>query len=190
MVAIFGLLAGMLPALAAVPYVRDILRMKTKPHRASFLIWAILGAIAFFSQLAEGAAWSLLLPVADTLAVSVIFALSIKYGVGGFNKKDRAGLVLAGLGLFLWYITNEPLYALAITIGIDAVATVLTVLKTYESPHSETFSSWLLATMGGFFAIFAVGGLEPELLVYPIYIFLANGSVGVMILFRQNKVSS
>jgi hypothetical protein len=185
---LFGFLAGILPALAAIPYVRDILKLKTKPHRASFLIWAVLGAIAFFSQLAEGATWSLFLPAADTLAVLVIFALSIKHGVGGFNKKDKVALVLAAIGLLLWYVTDEPLFALGITIGVDAIATVLTIHKTYQSPHSETFSAWFLATMGGFFAIFAVGSLSWELLVYPVYIFIANGSVNIVILLRKNKV--
>ena len=188
MLQFFGFLAGLLPLLAAVPYVRDILKGKTKPHRGSFLIWMVLGLIAAFSQLAEGATWSLLLPVADTLAVMVIFALSFKHGTGGLNKRDTTALALAGIGLLLWYFTKQPLVALLITIGIDAIATVLTLIKTYADPHSETFSSWLLASLGGLFAALAVGEWSFALLVYPIYIFIANGAVNAVMLLRQGKV--
>lgn len=190
MLQFFGLLSGILPMLGVIPYDRDIFRHKTKPHRGSFLIWSVLGGIAFFTQLAKGATWSLFLPGADTLATLSIFVLSIWYGTGGLNKRDVSGLLLAALGLMLWYFTKQPLTALVIAICVDAVGTVLTVIKTWEDPHSETFSSWLLAALGGLLAAFAVGKLSFALLVYPIYIFIANGSVNVVILLRKDKIKS
>ena len=187
MLHVFGLLSGLLPLLGMFPYVRDILRHKTKPHRGSFLIWTVLGAIAFFSQLAKGATWSLFLPAADTVATCSIFGLSLWYGAGGLNKRDMGALLLAAVGLFLWYFTKQPLTALLVVIGVDAIGTVLTVIKTHREPHSETFSSWLLASLGGLFATLAVGKLSFALLVYPIYIFLANGAVDVTILLGRKS---
>ena len=186
----FGLLSGILPMIGVIPYDRDIFRHKTKPHRGSFLIWSILGGIAFFTQLAKGATWSLFLPGADTLATLSIFILSLWYGTGGLNKRDIAGLCVAGVGLVVWYCTKEPLTALFITVGVDAVGTVLTLIKTYQEPHSETFSSWLLAALGGLFAVFAVGKLSFALLLYPAYIFIANGAVNVVMLLRRGKVAA
>jgi hypothetical protein len=185
MLQIFGLLSGLLPLLAGYPYIRDVLKHKTKPHRGSFVIWTTLGAIAFFTQLAGGATWSLLLPAADTLVTAVIFVFSIRYGSGGINRRDISGLALAGVGLILWYFTKQPLVALLIAIGIDAIGTILTVLKTYDAPHTETFSSWLLAALGGLFAAAAVGKLSFALLVYPVYIFLANNAVNVAIIWGK-----
>lgn len=184
---VFGLLSGLLPLLGTAPYVRDILRHKTRPHRGSFLIWAILGAIAFFTQLASGATWSLFLPAADTLAVLIIFTLSIPYGMGGLSKQDVAGLAVAVCGLVLWYFTKQPLVALAITIGIDAVGSILTLIKTYAEPETETFSAWLLSTLGGLFAMLAVGKWSFWLLVYPAYILVANGAVTVTIVLRKRS---
>lgn len=187
MLALFGLLSGILPTLAAFPYVRDILKSKTKPHRTSFLIWAVLGVIAFITQLAKGATWSLLLPAGDTLAVLLIFILSFKHGIGGFSKTDKGALLLAGLGLILWYITKEPLTALLITIFVDAIGTFITFKKTIQEPHTETFSSWLLACLGGLFAALAVGRISFSLLVYPVYIFLANGAVDAAIIIGKKS---
>jgi hypothetical protein len=188
MLQLFGFLSGLLPMLGVIPYDRDIFRRKTKPHRGSFLIWSILGAIAFFIQLAKGATWSLFLPAAETLATLSIFILALRYGTGGLNKRDIGALILAGVGLALWHFTRQPLTALLIVIGVDAIGTVLTIIKTYDEPHSETFSSWLLASLGGLFAVFAVGKVSFALLVYPIYIFVANGAVNVTILLRKGKV--
>lgn len=187
MLGFLGLISGVLPMLGVFPYVKDILKHQTKPHRGSFLIWVVLGSIAFFTQLAKGATWSLFLPASDTAATFIIFILALRYGVGGLNRRDIAGLALAGVGLILWYFTKDPLVALLIAIGVDAVGTVLTLIKTWEDPSSETFSSWLLAALGGGFAALAVGKLSFALLVYPIYIFIANGAVDAVILLKRQK---
>lgn len=180
---VFGFLAGLLPLVSAYPYIRDIFKRKTKPHRAAFLIWAVLGSIAFFTQLAKGATWSLLLPLGDTLSVICILLLSIRYGTGGLNKKDIGALTLAAIGLLLWYLTKQPLTALLITICVDAIGVVLTVHKSYQMPHEETSSAWLLACFGGGFAMLAVGRLSFSLLVYPAYIFMANMLIVLAIFF-------
>ena len=190
MLQFFGFLSGLLPMLGVIPYNRDILKLKTKPHRGSFLIWVVLGGIAFFSQLAKGATWSLFLPGADTLATLSIFMLSIRHGTGGLNKRDIGALLLAGVGLVLWYFTKQPMVALFMVIGVDTIGTILTVHKTYHDPESETFSSWLLAALGGLFAVVAVGKLSFALLTYPIYIFIANGAVNVTMLLRRGRIGS
>jgi len=184
MLQFFGFLSGLLPMIGVIPYDRDIFLHKTKPHRGSFFIWSILGGIAFFTQFAKGATWSLFLPGADTIATLSIFVLSIWYGTGGLNKRDIGALLFAITGLALWYFTKQPLAALFIAIGVDAIGTTLTVIKTWEDPHSETFSSWLLAALGGLFGALAVGRLSFALLAYPIYIFIANGLVNAVMLLR------
>ena len=188
--AIFGILSGVLPIIGAFPYIRDILRHKTKPHRTSFLIWAALDAIAFASQLAKGATWSLIMPAVCTIAVLTLFALSVQYGVGGFAKKEIAALLMAGIGLILWYFTKEPLVALLIVIGIDAIGMSLTILKTYAHPHTETFSTWLLFSIADLFAAAAVGHWTFSLLIYPLYLCVADAGVCVAILHRRDKVDA
>jgi hypothetical protein len=177
----FGLASGVLPLAAAIPYMRDIAHHKTKPHRVSFFIWSVLAAIAFFTQLAGGARWSLFLPAADGLVTLAIFMMALGYGEGGFTARDYAALVLAAVGLGLWYVTKQPVLALLIVILVDAIGAVLTLIKTYHDPTSETFSLWLLASLGGLCAALAVGQISFALLVYPLYIFVANGSVNVVI---------
>ena len=103
-----------------VPYIKDIFKNTTKPERASWLIWAILGLVIFFAQLAKGASNSLWFTGAQVLGDLTVFILAIKYGVGGLIKRDIIALFAAGLGLVLWYLTSEAAVALFIAIAIDA----------------------------------------------------------------------
>src|SRR3989338_3904179 len=183
-----GYLSGLAILLSFVPYIRDIFKGTTRPERASWLIWTILGAISFASQFAEGATWSLIMTGAQAVGDGFIFALAIKYVLGGFQRRDIAGLLAAGLGLALWGLTGNAAVALFIIIFIDGTGAVLTVLKTYEHPETETASAWVLTFLGGFFASAAVGRWDLVLLAFPVYVCLASISILLPIRFgRKHK---
>jgi hypothetical protein len=189
MLRIFGILSGLFPLLGALPYLRDTLDAKTKPHQASFLIWTLLGAIVFFSQLADGAKWSLIVPAEDTIGTLIVFILAVRGGGRmSFNRRDIIAIGLCALGLLLWYFTKRPVVALGITIAVDVIATSLTVHKTYLDPDSETFSAWFFSAIGGLFAALAVGKWSLALLLYPIYLVIGNGAVASAIALK-GKVS-
>lgn len=188
MLQIFGYISAILSILMIVPYIRDILLLKTKPERASWFIWTVLGFIAFFSQLAKGATDSLWLTGGQTLAVLIIVLLSIQYGVGGLTKRDIKALIAAGIGLIIWFITKEAAWALLIVIAIDSVGTLLTAIKSYEDPESETISTWIISGTSGIFGTLAVGTFHPILLAYPFYIVFANYLIVVMILLGRRKL--
>ncbi|MFA6017867.1 MAG: hypothetical protein WCT28_02725 [Patescibacteria group bacterium] len=192
MTALFGYISFILSILKTIPYARDIFLKKTKPERASWLIWTLLVWIAFFSQLAKGATDSLWLTAGVGITALLIFSLSLKFGVGGFTRRDVTALGIAGLGLVFWYITNEPIYALAIAIAIDAIGTLLTAIKSYEHPFEETLIAWITAIAIGIFGVLAVGSFEPFLLAYPVYITVANVTIVTCLIIgrhRQRKQS-
>ncbi|OGZ30308.1 MAG: hypothetical protein A2931_02075 [Candidatus Niyogibacteria bacterium RIFCSPLOWO2_01_FULL_45_48] len=170
----FGYLSGIFITCSFIPYVISIFRGQAKPERASWFIWSALGGIAFFSQLSKGARYSLWLPGIQTVGDISIFLFSIKYGMGGVSKRDKLALSIAGLGLILWYITQEAAIALFFAIFIDAIGAFLTILKSYEHPTTEPIIAWIFTMLGGFFAIFAVGGWNWTLLSFPVYTFVAN----------------
>lgn len=177
MLQVFGYLSGLFIALGFIPYIKDILRLKTKPQRATWIIYTILSSIAFFSQLAKGAGSSLWLTSIDTLAIIAIFLLSIKYGVGGFGKKDFFALFIASIGLIAWYYTREAAIALYIVIIIDAAGTYLTLDKTFKDPESETLIAWMLSAIAGIFSMLAVGSWNIILLSYPYSTSLDNSDL-------------
>jgi hypothetical protein len=187
MQAFFGYLTGVILVVGFIPYLIDILDHKTKPERASWLIWSVLGAVAFTSQTASGANWSLILPGIDTLIVLGIFLLSVRYGTGGLSQRDIIALTLASIGLAIWYFTKQPFLALLVTIGIDAAGAYLTVIKTYAEPETETLFAWIMAVLAGLTGALAVGAWNPSLLIYPLYIMVGNGAVAAAILLGSKK---
>jgi len=187
MLLLFGYLSGGFSIIAYLPYLRDIFKLKTKPERASWFIWSVLGSIAFFSQLAKGASNSLWLTGVQTFGVAFIFLISIKYGVGGFMRRDIIALICAGVGLVLWNITKNSATALYVVILIDAAGAILTVMKSYEDPASETMITWILSGTAGIWAAFAVGSFNIVLLSYPTYIAMANFAVAIAIVVGFQK---
>lgn len=187
MLEFLGVLSGIFSASGYIPYIRDILARKTKPERASWLIWTVLTVIAFFTQFTKGASYSLWLPALETCGLTIVLFLSIQFGVGGLQKRDLAALTVAMLGLLLWYFTKEATVALYITIGIDAIGTILTVQKAYEKPETETLSTWLLVAGAGILGMLAVGQWNIILLSYPFYIFLANGATASAMLLGEKR---
>lgn len=154
----------------------------------SWLIWSIMGLISFFSQFAKGASYSLIMTGAQTLGDLFIFFLALKYGLGGFLKRDKIAFAGIILSLILWYITKEAAVALFFIILIDGTGAVLTMIKTYEHPETETVSSWVLTLAGGLLSCIAVGGFNFVLLAFPFYIFLA--SLGVLTAIKLGREKS
>jgi hypothetical protein len=187
MLQFFGYISGLLSIIMVVPYIWDIFKKTTKPERASWLIWTVLMSIAFFSQLAKGATNSLWLTGGQCLAVLSVFLLSIKYGAGGLTKRDVKALIAAGMGLIIWFITKDAIYSLIIVIIIDAIGVYLTIIKAYKEPESETVSTWFISGTASIFGMLAVGSLNFVLLLYPLYLFLANYAV-IVAIFLGRKV--
>ncbi len=192
MLNLVGILAGFLALIQFVPYIRDILRRKTKPERASWVIWTALSGVIFASQAAKGGGASLWMSAAQGLGNLIILILAFKFGAGGFSRRDHTALALATIGLILWGVTKEPTVALVIAIAVDAIGATLTIIKAYHDPESETMSTWILSDLSGLFSALAVGEASFALLAYPIYVSIANtGVIGGMIIgkWRQRRTN-
>ena len=188
MLEILGYSSGILMMVSSVPYIRDIVKGKTKPERATWFIWSVVMMIAFFAQVASGGTFSTLLTVGDTIVVIVIFILSIKHGMAGWMMRDKMALVGAGISLILWYFTKNPAIALFIVIFIDFLGGWLTIVKSYENPESETMLTWFFSSIAGFLGILAVGEMNFILLAFPIYICLINLAIGLIIFLSRRKL--
>ena len=186
--ALFGLVSASLSTIAYLPYIRDTLLRRTRPQRASWLIWSVLGSIAFFSQLYEGATDSLWFAGVQVSGTITVFLLSIWLGVGGFlNRHDLVVLAIAAGGLVAWYLTSTAVYALAITISISLLGGMVTIRKAYLSPKSETLSTWGCSCVASAFAILAVGRFDPIILAYPVYLFILNGAIVLAVLLGKRR---
>lgn len=187
--AVLGIVAGIINTIGLVPYIRDILGKKTKPERATWWIWLALNLVAFWALLSEGWTWYLVTMIASIAAVGLIAGLSIKFGYGTFKRRDIMSLIVAGIGIILWKLTDQPAVALLIVIAVDLIGLWLTLVKTWEAPHTETLISWIFAASASTLGLIAVGSWDATKLIYPAYIALGNSSIVFVIFYRRKKVS-
>jgi hypothetical protein len=182
--AMFGVLAGVVAAACTVPYVRDTLRGETVPHRGSWLIWGVLEVVALQAQRADGASWSLVPLMIQALGTCLVLTLSFWFGTGGLGPADLALLALAGLGIVGWLVIQKPVVATASAIAADLIAAVMMAPKAWRDPHSETLSTFVLASVSGVLmvgSVGSVGSLSVSLLMYPVYFAVVNAALAGVI---------
>jgi len=193
---VLGVVAAVLGVIEVLPYVRDTLRRSTRPHRGTWFIWAVLAGVAFWAHRADGASWSLLLLGVECVGTAVVFALSLRWGHGALTTAERRLVLLAGVGVVGWVVTDEPLVALACVIASDLVATSMMLPKTWRNPASETLSTYVMASAGGAAAAASIGVTAvpssasvgvgaASLLAYPVYFCLINGAVAAVLVVRR-----
>jgi hypothetical protein len=187
---VLGVAAAVLSLIDPLPYVRDVLRGRTRPHRATWLIWSALGATAFASQLADGAGWSLAMVGVQTVSMTLVLLLSVRFGMGGLGRCDIGLVALAGLGIVGWAIADEPVIATICVVAADLAAVGLMVPKTWRDPWSETLSTYVLASASGALSAAAVGALDASLILYPAYFAVANGATALLIAARRSSLST
>lgn len=174
---LLGSLAGLLNLVGYVPYIKDILKKKVKPHRITWGIWTILTTIAAFNQVSNQGGYSSLFFISTALLVGITFVLSLLFGVGGASKIDRICLVLALLLLAYWLTVQETRISTLLAVIIDGIGLIPTIIKTFKNPETETYIQWSLAGIAGLLTVLAVPRLDWALIIYPLYVILANGSI-------------
>jgi hypothetical protein len=184
-VPVLGVLAGLIGVADTIPYVRDIFRGSTRPHRGTWLIWGVLAIAVCLSQRADGASWSLIMAGTQAVVTSLVFLLAIRHGEGGVSTTDLALITIAGGGVIGWIVAGEPIVATICVVAADLIGAALMLPKTYRDPGSETLATFALASLGGALATGAVGAVDVSLLMYPIYYFAVNGAIALVIYQRR-----
>jgi hypothetical protein len=187
--AAYGIIAGILQLVASAPYLRDTLRGSTRPQRATWTIWTSLSFVVLASQWASGATWSLALTIGQAMSCAAILALAIPRGVGGLSRIELLLLGIAALGIAGWQVSDDPVVATCSVVLADIIGVALMLPKTYRRPDSETVSTYAIGFVSTIFALAAVGSLAPALLVYPVYILIADGAVVTLIVLRRRALA-
>ena len=182
---VFGVLAGVVGVVDTVPYVRDIVRGTTRPHRGTWFIWGMLAIVVCVSQRADGASWSLVMAGTQAVLTSLIFVLAIRRGEGGLSATDGLLIAIAAGGMAAWVVVDEPLIATACVIAADLIAAAMMVPKVHRDPGSETLMTFALAGAGGALGAGAVGAADASRLCYPVYYCLVNWALALLIHHRR-----
>lgn len=184
----FSLISAALGTMAFLPYSIDILKQKTKPHSYTWLIWTITQTTAVAGIIHGGGGWGALNLTIGTFLVFLIFLFSLKFGSKDITKSDTIILIVALLAILVWWQLDQPLIAIFMVSGIDALGYIPSFRKSYSEPWSETLSSWLLFSSSNIFALLALNEYNLLTTTYLITITTANISLFIFCLVRRRYV--
>lgn len=172
-----GLVSVALNCFGYYPYIKGILAGAVKPQRVSWGLWTILVFIAFVNQIANGGGYSSFFIGSTFLLVVAVFALSIKKGMGGAGKLDKACLVAAVILFLCWVITKDTYYSTIFVVLIDAVGALPTAYKAYLHPKTEAYLQWITSGLAAALSLLAIDNHDYILWLYPLYVFTMNGII-------------
>lgn len=181
-----GIIAGILALAGYIPYIIGILRGKTRPNKASWIIWTVVGALLAFSYMAEGDQNAIWLPLGYFLGPLIVAIMSLRYGYSEWSRLDKICLVAAIISIVPWLLSSDATITLLINVLIDSLGAVPTIVKTYHEPETEDFTAWVVFFIANTLQLFAISTLNLTIL-YPIYLFILAGSIVALILKDKIK---
>jgi hypothetical protein len=187
---LLGGLAVLIGFLSYIPYFRDILRNKTKPHAFSWLVWSVLTGIAFSAQIVKGGGAGSWINAGTALMCFAVFILAIFKGEKDIKSSDVWSLIGAGVGIALWFITNNPVLAVILITLIDALGFIPTFRKSFYKPHEETLSTFVISTIKYAISLVALSSFTLTTWLFPASLVLTNGLFVVMLIIRRKVIST
>lgn len=185
---LIGYTAGLVSFLDMFWYMRGIIRGGTKPTLAYWLIAEIAMILIAVSSYSLGDRTTLWIALAYASTQLIIIALAIYHKNTHLAKTDYLFIAVALFSLVIWYITDNPLYALIINVGIDATAYIPLLRNIYSTPESEDKIYWWIAAFACVLNMFAIREVSLEAVLYPWYLGTIN-TVTFVLLFRKQILS-
>lgn len=183
---VFVLIASLLAVVGNLPYLRDVVKGRAKPHPYTWLVWSIVSLTVFFGQITKGAGIGAIPTGVSEFFTVLIFFFSIKYGFKNIQKKDTYFLIIALLGLIPWAVTKDPTVSVVIMVSIDLIAFTPTLIKTWKFPETETPLLYSMNVFRHILILFSLGAYNLATVLHSISMITINTTMTSFILFRKN----
>ena len=181
----FAIIAALLAVAGNIPYLRDTLKGRVKPHPYTWLVWSIVSCTVFFGMVAKGAGIGALPTAASEIFTIIIFLFSLKFGFKGIAKTDTIFLCVALAGLIPWALTKDPTLSVVIAVGIDLVAFVPTLRKTWQEPKTETPVLYGSNVLRHVLALFSLQTYNIATMLHSVVMIATNTGMTAIILLRK-----
>lgn len=153
---VIGAIAVVLTFVAYIPYYRDILKGKTRPHIYSWSLWGLLTILIVALQIKGGAGAATWVTSAAGLLCLGVVALSFKNGQRDITYSDTITAVLSLIAIGFWLIAKQPIISIFLVVAADMLAFFPTVRKSWSEPYTETLSLYITNALRFALALFAV----------------------------------
>lgn len=187
---VLGVAAIVLTFAGYAPYFRDVVKGKTHPHVYSWFLWGFVTFIAAALQITGGAGVAGYVTLTAAAMCSTVFVLGyISKGERDITRSDTIFFILGFVALGFWLIAEQPVISTILVTVIDLLGFAPTIRKSWNKPHSETLSFYLLNTLRFALAVLALQTYTIVTAAYPISWAFANGIFGLILLIRRRQLA-
>lgn len=185
----FAIIAAGISSLGSIFYLYQTIKGNAQPNRVTWILWAIFPVIVFFAQNSQNTGVMTIITLSSGVFPILIVTASF------FNKKaywktkpfDYACLVLAIIGMILWYVSKDANVAIIFAILADGLAAAPTIKKAYLHPNSESWQAYSLSTLGFFVGILAIQKWDFANYALVIYLFAVNFLIAILAAKNKRK---
>lgn len=181
--------AIIITVLGYIPYIRNVLRRKTKPHVYTWFTWGLVAAIAFALQLINHAGVGSLVTLVAAFIAFSICAIALRNGNRNITISDTVCLLLAAVSIITWLSVDSALIAIILVSIADILGFVPTIRKSWSLPHEETAISYGLNALRFSIAIYALETYTVVTYLYPLTWLIANAAFVVFLLLRRTAIA-
>ena len=176
--------------IAFLPYIRSILKGKTKPHVFSWVIWGSTTFIVFLAQLADdGGAGAWPIGVSGLITIYIAFLAYVKRSDSSITRTDWLFLTMAFSSLPFWYFTSDPLWAVLILTTVDVLGFGPTIRKAYARPFEEHVLFYLLFIVRNTIVIMALENYSVTTVLFPAVTAISCIMLIAVIVLRRRVVT-
>lgn len=185
----FVFLGVLISVIGASSYLIDTIKGKVKPNRVSFFLWALAPLIAFAAEIKQGVGiQSLMTFIVGFNPLLIFFASFVnkkaEWKLGSFDF-ICGGLSL--IGLSLWYITADANLAIIFAVFADGLASLPTIVKSYNFPETERGWIYLTATINAAITLLTIKIWDFAHYGFPLNIFIVATIIFILVQFKLKK---
>ena len=185
---LLGVVAIILTFTGYIPYIKDTIKGKTKPHIYTWFLWSLVTFIAFALQVSGGAGFGAFVTLAAAIVSFLIFLLGLRIGDKDITKTDTALLIASLFAIGLWILAKQPVLSVILVSSIDVLSFVPTIRKSWHKPHTETLSSYLINTFRFTLALLALRNYSIVTYLFPLTLAIANGLFSIYLILRRKHI--
>ena len=170
-------------ALGTAVYLRDTVRGTTRPHRVTWLLWAVAPLLAAAVEVHDGVGVRTLPTFMLGFMPLLVFAASFHNpsAVWGIRRIDYACGAMSIVGTVVWLATRNGALAITAAIVADFLAGLPTLHKSWSDPESETVHTYLGAVVSMGIVLLTITQWTYVEAAFPAFIVLVAGAEVVLV---------
>lgn len=184
---LLGWIGVVLSFASYAPYLLAMKQQKIRPHAFSWILWAVLCSVGFFAQYVSGAGAGSWVTAITAFFCWGIGIWSLFTGEKNITQSDWIALSLGLASIPIWYVTQDPFWAVVIITGVNVAAYYPTFRKSWIKPHEEQILMFFLSGTRFLLSYLALETLSPTTALIPLSTFLMDFGIVAMLIFRRKQ---